>query len=325
VNQVLAGVLGVSCLFNGLAAVGVCPSLEFIRKRSMGLYDRHYYGDRESDFSWRPGSTWSGVNLMIAACIAVYALDIISMGLFPAHRVVNYLASYPEDLKNPLRWFSFLTYGFTHAPLDSSSSGIFHILMNMFVVWMFGRIVESKLGKTGFLTLYLLSIVICGISTAVIHLIFGGERGVIGASGAVMTVLMFFIFTAPNAQVVLFVIPMPAWVLGVIVMAQDIIGALFTATGSAPTVAHETHIIGAILGALFFYKGVPGKQWLGQVQFWWRTRNLRVVRAKEGRHERLAIDADKVLEKVNQSGYDSLTSAEKKLLEKYSRELRQKT
>lgn len=290
----------------------------------MGLYDRDYYGDRGSDFSWRPGSTWSGVNLMIAACIGVYVLDIISMGLFPDHRVVRYFASYPEDLKNPLRWLSFLTYGFTHAPLDSSSSGIFHILMNMFVVWMFGRIVESKLGKTGFLTMYLISIVVCGVLTAVLHLIFGGQRGVIGASGAVMTVLMYFIFTAPNAQVVLFVIPMPAWVLGVIVMAQDIIGALFVASGTAPTVAHETHIIGAILGALFFYQGIPGTQWLDKVQFWWRTRHLRVVRAKEERRESLANEADTVLEKVNQSGYDSLTNAEKKLLEKYSRELRQK-
>ena len=87
-------------------------------------------------------------------------------------------------------------------------------------------------------------------------------------------------------------------------------------------VAHETHLIGAALGAAFFFYGVPGKAWLDATNQWWRRRKLRVVRADEQRKESLAQDADRILDKVNRDGYDSLTSSEKKTLEKYSRDIR---
>jgi hypothetical protein len=48
------------------------------------------------------------------------------------------------------------------------------------------------------------------------------------------------------------------------------------------------------------------------------------VRAEQNREQALAEEADRVLEKVSRSGYDSLTAREKKTLEAYSRKLRSK-
>ena len=62
--------------------------------------------------------------------------------------------------------YQIFTHMFTHAPLPPFSN-IFHILLNMFVLWMFGRVLESVWGSKRFLTFYL----ICGIGAAAFHLL----------------------------------------------------------------------------------------------------------------------------------------------------------
>ena len=47
--------------------------------------------------------------------------------------------------------YQIFTHMFTHAPLPM----IFHILFNMLVLWMFGRVLESVWGSKRFLTFYL--------------------------------------------------------------------------------------------------------------------------------------------------------------------------
>jgi membrane associated rhomboid family serine protease len=74
------------------------------------------------------------------------------------------------------------THMFTHADF-------FHILFNMFNLWMFGKVLENVWGSKRFLTFYL----ICGIGAAATHLAVqyftGDESYAVGASGAVMGVM----------------------------------------------------------------------------------------------------------------------------------------
>src|SRR5215510_9678727 len=54
--------------------------------------------------------------------------------------------------------YQIFTHMFTHAPFPE----VYHILFNMFTLWMFGRILETVWGAKRFLTFYLL----CGIGAA---------------------------------------------------------------------------------------------------------------------------------------------------------------
>src|SRR5688572_2216659 len=81
--------------------------------------------------------------------------------------------------------YQLFTHMFTHG-------GIAHIFFNMFNLWMFGRILENVWGPGKFLLFYF----VCGIVAAVAHLavqyITGGYTFAVGASGAVMGVMVAF-------------------------------------------------------------------------------------------------------------------------------------
>ncbi len=291
----------------------------------MGIYDRDYYRDDET-FSWQPAQHWSGLNLIIVACVAVYVADILFVRLDPPYRIFRVLAANSSDFTNPLRWFSFLTCAFSHSPIDDSQRlGILHILMNMFVLWTFGRAVESRMGRSAFLTLYLTSAVISSVLFTGIWTLIGRPTTVLGASGAVSAIFVYFVCWNPRMTLKLFgVVDVPAWALGAGLLLYDFLGSLSALFGSEQRVAHEAHLIGAAVGGLAFYWGWPTGDWLKRLSFWWKSRHLRIVRANEEKQELVASEADKILEKVSRSGYDSLTAREKKILEDYSRNLRAK-
>ncbi len=160
--------------------------------------------------------------------------------------------------------YQIFTHMFTHAPFPM----IFHILFNMLVLWMFGRVLENIWGAKRFLFFYLA----CGIGAAAFHLLiqylrseylllpavlnvnqtgfdkYGGAlAGVIGASGAIMGVMAAFAYLFPNTQLyIMAAIPVKAkWaVLGYV--AIDLFGGAGSMKGD--NIAHFAHLGGAITG-----------------------------------------------------------------------------
>ena len=79
-----------------------------------------------------------------------------------------------------------------------------HIFFNMFALWMFGRTLEYELGQKRFLTYYM----VCGIGAALIQYLTALAFGefplvLVGASGAVMGLLLAFGVLHPNAVIML--------------------------------------------------------------------------------------------------------------------------
>lgn len=59
--------------------------------------------------------------------------------------------------------------------------GIWHLLLNMFALWLMGRTLEPLIGRLRFVVLYLLS----GLGGSVMVVLFGFDTSVVGASGAI--------------------------------------------------------------------------------------------------------------------------------------------
>ncbi|HEX2806856.1 MAG TPA: rhomboid family intramembrane serine protease [Kineosporiaceae bacterium] len=115
---------------------------------------------------------------IIGICVAVFALQ-----WFGGDRITNELSFFPpEALAQPYR---FLTSAFVHSP-----TFIFHILMNMYALWILGPYLEQLLGRARFAALYLLAAV--GGSVGYFVIVPASPEpgsawlsGAVGASGAI--------------------------------------------------------------------------------------------------------------------------------------------
>lgn len=160
--------------------------------------------------------------------------------------------------------YQIVTHMFSHAP----PPGFFHILFNMLVLWMFGRILENVWGGKRFLLFYLL----CGLGAAALHLgiqyfrceqllqafdandavaiqdRLGAVAPALGASGAIMGVMAAFAYTFPNTELYMMFIPIPVKakyaVAGLILL--DLFGGVARVSGD--NIAHFAHLGGAITG-----------------------------------------------------------------------------
>lgn len=174
--------------------------------------------------------------------------------------------------------YEIATHMFAHATYIPGGGIMFwHILFNMLMLWMFGRILENVWGGKRFLFFYLA----CGVGSAIAHMTvqyfefrpvaeaieqakqlgnmdlaraiddrYAGYA--IGASGAVMGVMVAFAFLFPNTELLLFfAIPVKAkWaILGYV--ALDLFGGINP--GQGDNVAHFAHLGGAITGFIIVW------------------------------------------------------------------------
>lgn len=147
--------------------------------------------------------------------------------------------------------YRLLTHGFVHADFT-------HLAFNMFVLWQFGSLVEYQfqegqfstwliVGRPSFLTLYLGG-VIAAAAPAVAKHFNNPSYASLGASGGVSAVMMAYILLFPTQKLFLFfVIPMPAFVAGILFFAYE--NYMKRKGGSG--IAHDAHLMGAIYGCLF--------------------------------------------------------------------------
>ena len=171
---------------------------------------------------------------------------IAQLSLDKQYSLTNILALWPlgTELFKP---YQIATHMFAHAAYDGFGRIVFyHILFNMFALWMFGRILENVWGPKRFLLFYF----ICGIGAAAAHLLIqylnGGIAPVVGASGAIMGVFAAFAYLFPNTEMYFLFIPFPIkakWmVIGL--AAFDLFGGI----SGGDNIAHFAHLGGALTG-----------------------------------------------------------------------------
>jgi membrane associated rhomboid family serine protease len=214
-----------------------------------------------------------------------------------------------------------ITHAFCH---DRYS--VFHILINMLCLYWFGATLELMYGSREFLLFYLTAAVVAGLALVGLDLYTGSSVPGIGASGAVMAVMMLYTMHFPRETICIcwfFPVEM-RWVM-VFFVIWDLHPILLTLSGEPifTGVAHAAHLGGLAFGFLYaryewrlevIGEHLPGLRWERR-----RRPRLRVVRPSTAPQ---MSRVDQVLEKISVSGQDSLTEEERAVLQEASARLR---
>ncbi|MBK9224108.1 MAG: rhomboid family intramembrane serine protease [Flavobacterium sp.] len=222
--------------------------------------------------------------------------------------------------------WTLLSYSFFHA-------GFFHLFFNMVVLNFSGRIFLTFFSQKQFLGLYLLSAFFAGIIFDISYSLLGlgQDTSIVGASGAIMAILMATATYAPFMNLRLLLIGnVRLWQFAFVILLLDLIQIFVENTGG-----HIAHLAGAFFGFIFikllqngtdlsngvttvldFFtnlfsskKATPFKKVHRNYNSNAEKKSSKIILKDKSQQQ-----IDEILDKISQSGYDSLTKEEKEFL-----------
>ena len=209
------------------------------------------FGAPRVRFDWR-GFITPGVKILVLTCAGVFLVQTL-IEIFLRLSVtawINYMFGLvPSGVIPGLRIWQPLTYIFLHG-------GLFHLLINMLMLWMFGRELELVWGKKRFINYFLLCGVGAGILTVLVKfvpLLWGqhpSDVPTIGASGAIFGILIANAILFPDRQIWLF--PLPIMIpMRPFVAVMGAIEFFSTLGSTGDKVAHVCHLSGMLIGWVY--------------------------------------------------------------------------
>ncbi|MBW2426537.1 MAG: rhomboid family intramembrane serine protease [Deltaproteobacteria bacterium] len=240
------------------------------------------YGRGGAQLSFGPPQTPEIVkNLMIANGV-VFILQILTLN--SAFNVTAFGVVQPAAVWQDFQLWRVFTYMWLHSP-----SSFLHIAFNMFALWMFGSSLALLWGEKRFLRYYLTCGVGAGFLIASIPVILGwlgmadardyfGQT--LGASGAVMGVLLAYSFTWPDRTIMLLFPPIP--IKAIYLIPLIFLMEWMSSGGAGDNVSHIGHLAGVIVGWIYLVNegrtpGAPTPQTL--LLKWRRYRMRQKIRA----------------------------------------------
>ncbi len=239
----------------------------------------------------------------------------------------------PMEILAFKQYHRIITSAFLHADWN-------HLLNNMISLWFFGPVLEFVLGPIQFLLVYFGAVIGGNLLSLWLHR--NHEYRAYGASGGVCGVVFSYITINPNGTLIAhFIFPMPAWAYGFLFL----IGSYIALRQGRDNVGHDAHLGGAVLG--LWITGALKPQAIEQHPIWFALLSVisaalffyfyknplmlpmtslnfslprfkRRSRAAAAPRRNEARDVDAVLEKISQTGIESLTAEERALLSRVS-------
>ena len=264
---------------------------------------------------------------IIMLCVFAFLMSIpffynFSMGSFDIPEWLSLSSNYKELLIFP---WTFITYQFLHA-------GVFHLIANMFALTFASRLFLTYFTQKQFLGVYVLGGVFAGIIFVVGYLLLQNSGILVGASASVMAVLVAVTVYQPLMMVRLPLLGyVKLWyITGALIIALDILNFQLANTGG-----HLAHLGGALFGFIYIKtlqagtdltsgfnklldslaglfsgrKTTPFKKVHRNAKSNTINNTTRVVTKDKSQQQ-----IDDILDKISQSGYDSLTKEEKEFL-----------
>ncbi|MEM9931608.1 MAG: rhomboid family intramembrane serine protease, partial [Bacteroidota bacterium] len=210
-----------------------------------------------------------------------------------------------------------------------------HYAFNMVALVSFSETLEIFLGFGNTLVVYFGSLLGGSLLALYFHRNHGDYKAV-GASGAVSGIVMAYIVLFPDGGIGFpgVDLSIKAWIFGPLYVILSIVGIKY----SVGNIGHDAHLGGAIIGAILAAAYRPGIA----IENWWvlaliiipcaifltllaRNPNMMLIpndwgtEVKSLQHYQKKInrkeEIDRILDKINRKGIDSLTLKERRLLE----------
>jgi len=277
-------------------------------------YYSYNFNNNSGDYHVKPKLFRGAIRVLLIANVAVFLIsNLLGINSF----VYRFFGLVPTSILGKGFIWQFFTYMFVHG-------GLGHIFMNMFVLWMFGMELENYWGKKEFLKYFLITGVGSGLITYLFSM--GSSIPVIGASGAIYALLLAFGMMFPDRKIyIYFLFPIKAKYFVMILGAMT----FFSSLGSpGDGVSHLTHLGGLIVGFLYFKRKILWNELQLLIKKFHITNPfknfIRKVDKKESKStptssgyatdETMREQVDIILDKISQSGYDSLSEQEQRTL-----------
>ena len=248
----------------------------------------------------------SGVKFLILANIVVYILMELSgiKGL-----IIKTFGLVPAAVWQDFKIWQLFTYLFLHG-------GLFHIFFNMFVLWMFGKDLETRWGRNEFLRFYFVSGEGAGLITMLFSL--NSFIPVVGASGAIYGLLLAYGLMYPNRMVYLYgIIPLKVKFM---VAGLACIAFFASLSSQQSSISHLTHLSGMVIGLIYLKTGLNWQS----IKLWWMQTQIRGIEKKRSEQSREEIQmkqkVDEILEKLNELGWKGLSEQEEQILNRASKQ-----
>ena len=267
---------------------------------------RFQFQSEPGQLSYKPALFTDAIKILVSVNFGIFLLQTVARteGLFfPLFGLV------PKLVWSEFMIWQPFTYLFFHG-------GIWHLLINMFVLWMFGSELERLWGKEHFLKFYFVT----GVGAGLVTMIFGlnSMTPIVGASGAVYGVLLAYGLTYPNRTIYLYgIIPIKSlwFVIGIGVIA------FMSSFDDISQISHLTHLSGMVIGYLMLKRPIR----FNDLWFTIRKRTLEYkIKHEEKKitqHQAIEREIDRILDKINREGFESLTEEEHDRLYKGSQSL----
>ena len=153
-----------------------------------------------------------------------------------------------DDIAPRFHLWQLISYAFLHG-------GLFHLLFNLFALWMFGSRIEQSWGSKAFVLYYF----VCVIGAALVQLLVSSQAmssgdiyPTLGASGGVFGLLLAFALTFPNEKLMLLFPPViikAKWFVLIYACVELYAGV----TGTLAGIAHFAHLGGMLFGFLLLW------------------------------------------------------------------------
>jgi len=216
------------------------------------------------------GAITPAVKYLVIANSAVFLLKFLLESLGLEAVFLRLFGLMPSLVFGSLFLWQPVTYLFIHGDLG-------HILVNMFMLWMFGAEMERIWGTRRFLKYYFLT----GVGAGIVTCFFSPQSLTIGASGAVFGVMLAYGLTFPNRQILFwFVFPMKA---KHFVLLMGGIELLASASWVSDGIGHFAHLGGMLFGYIYLKKAWRLKDWVAELRWKVRRRRFEVFDGEEER------------------------------------------
>ncbi len=277
------------------------------------------------------------INVIVYLFLGILSVFSTLGGAEGVFRVIYNQFSIPPIFTDFLtRPWTLITYGFAH-----SLRGIFHILFNMLIFYWFSKLILEYLGNMKVISIYIMGVLTGGLAYLFVYNVIPfyiesapGVSGMVGASAAVYAITVAAATLSPNYTFyLLFLGPVKIKYIAGVTIFLSFLGSVGTNAGG-----NIAHLGGAFIGYLYVRQLQSGNDiggWVIRVMdyvqsFLSKPSNIKVthrsekakkVRSKPTRKaaSRSAGEAsqeqiDAILDKISQSGYESLTKDEKQQL-----------